>query len=471
VRKSVQIARYVVFDFFTAAASWALFFLYRKMILEPVYFGTRFPLNLDLRFYLGVLIIPLFWILLYYLSGYYKDPFRKSRLSELGQTFFISLIGVTVLFFSLILDDIIVSYKSYYTSFFVLFTIHFVLTYIPRSIITASTTRKIHRGKLGFKTLLVGSNDRAVEIYKDITDRKNISGNMVIGFISVHKKNHIQLAEHIPQLGMLDNLTEVVENNQIEEVIIALESSEHDEINRIIYLLNKCNVIIKAIPDLHDILTGTVKIRSIYRTPLIQISRDQMPVWQVNLKRIIDIIFSLLILILFSPLIIFLVIGVKSSSRGPILYRQERIGKNGKSFTLLKLRSMYVDAEKNGPELTRKNDARMTPFGKFMRNRKLDEIPNFINVIAGEMSLVGPRPERQYYIDKIVEKAPHFIHLLKVKPGITSWGQVKYGYAESVDEMIKRLDYDLLYMQNMSLFVDFQILIYTILTIFGSKNV
>ncbi|MBL7113930.1 MAG: sugar transferase, partial [Bacteroidales bacterium] len=166
-----------------------------------------------------------------------------------------------------------------------------------------------------------------------------------------------------------------------------------------------------------------------------------------------------------------LVIGIKNSSKGPVLYRQERIGKNGKPFILFKFRSMYFDAEKNGPELTRKNDARLTSFGKFMRNRKLDEIPNFINVLTGEMTLVGPRPERQFYIDQIVEKAPHFIHLLKVKPGITSWGQVKYGYAENVDEMIKRLDYDLLYMQNMSLFVDFQIIIYTFLTIFGSKNV
>ena len=471
MRKSVQTARYIFFDFFTASASWTLFYLYRKVILEPVYFGTRLPIELNTRFYLGIIIIPVFWILLYYLSGYYKDPFRKSSLNELGQTFFIILIGVTILFFALILDDIIVSYKNYYTSFLVLFSLQFVLTYIPRAIITTITNRRILKGIIEFKSLLVGSNERAVEIFKDITSNRNISGNKVVGFVPVHQKNHAQLAEFIPQMGNLENLTEVVEENQIEEVIIALESSEHDEINRIIFLLNKCPVIIKAIPDLHDILTGTVKITSIYRTPLIQISRDLMPIWQVNLKRIIDIIISLLIGIVFSPLILFLTIGVKTSSKGPVLYMQERIGRNGKPFTLFKFRSMYKDAEKNGPELTRKNDERLTPFGKFMRNRKLDEIPNFLNVLKGEMSLVGPRPERQFYIDQIVLKAPHFIHLLKVKPGITSWGQVKYGYAENVDEMIKRLDYDLLYMQNMSIFVDFQIIIYTFLTIFGSKNV
>ena len=471
MRKSIQVTRYILFDFFTASASWTLFYLYRKLVPEPLYFGTRLPIELNLRFYLGIVTIPLFWIVLYYLSGYYKDPYRKSKLNELGQTFFISLIGVTILFFALILDDIIVSYKNYYTSFLVLFSLHFVLTYIPRSIITSVTARRIHRGIIGFKTLLVGSNERAVEIYKNITDLKDISGNRVVGFVSVHQKNHSQLADFIPQLGRIDDLTRVVEENQIEEVIIALESSEHEEINRIIYLLNKCNVVIKAIPDLHDILTGTVKINNIYRTPLIQISHDLMPVWQINLKRILDILVSLLVLTVFSPLILFLVIGVKSTSRGPIFYKQERIGKNGKPFVLFKFRSMYANAEKNGPELTRKNDPRLTTFGKFMRNRKLDEIPNFLNVLKGEMSLVGPRPERRYYIDQIVDKAPHFIHLLNVKPGITSWGQVKYGYAENVDEMIKRLDYDLLYMQNMSLLVDFQIIIYTFLTIFGSKNV
>ncbi len=132
---------------------------------------------------------------------------------------------------------------------------------------------------------------------------------------------------------------------------------------------------------------------------------------------------------------------------------------------------MYVGAEKNGPELTRKDDNRLTPFGKFMRKWKFDEIPNFWNVLKGEMSLVGPRPERHFYIDQIVEKAPHYVRLHRIKPGITSWGQVKYGYAENVDEMIIRLKYDLLYMENMSLFVDFQIMISTILRLFRGRHI
>jgi lipopolysaccharide/colanic/teichoic acid biosynthesis glycosyltransferase len=132
---------------------------------------------------------------------------------------------------------------------------------------------------------------------------------------------------------------------------------------------------------------------------------------------------------------------------------------------------MYMNAEKNGPELSSKNDDRITPFGRFMRKSRLDEIPNFFNVVKGEMSLVGPRPERKYFIDLIIKKNPHYIHLLKVKPGITSWGQVKYGYAENVDQMIDRLKYDLIYLDNMSVFVDLKILIYTILTIIKRSGI
>jgi lipopolysaccharide/colanic/teichoic acid biosynthesis glycosyltransferase len=158
------------------------------------------------------------------------------------------------------------------------------------------------------------------------------------------------------------------------------------------------------------------------------------------------------------------------SSRGPLFYKQERIGKNGKPFTIYKFRSMYVDAEQNGPELSSEKDPRITPFGRFMRKSRLDEIPNFINVLKGDMSLVGPRPERQHFIDQIIEKAPQYIQLLKVRPGITSWGQVKYGYAKNIDEMVRRMKYDLIYLDNMSLYVDFKIMIYTFLTILKRKG-
>jgi exopolysaccharide biosynthesis polyprenyl glycosylphosphotransferase len=220
-----------------------------------------------------------------------------------------------------------------------------------------------------------------------------------------------------------------------------------------------------------DILTGKVKSTTIFGTPLLEVNQDVMPAWQQNVKQLMDIVISVLALILLIPLSLAMAIGVKLSSSGPILYRQDRIGRYGKEFRIYKFRSMYHNAEENGPELSSKHDPRVTRFGQMMRKHRLDEIPNFINVLKGDMALVGPRPERDYFIQKIIQVAPHYSHLHKVKPGITSWGQVKYGYAENVEEMIKRLRYDILYIENMSLFVDVKILFYTVITILKGRGV
>ena len=263
----------------------------------------------------------------------------------------------------------------------------------------------------------------------------------------------------------------VIRQHHVEEVIIALESYEHKEISEIINRLSLMDLRISAIPSMTDILSGRVISTTIFDTPLLEVSHELMPIWQANLKKLLDLVISVLAVIVLLPLEIFLILGVKFSSPGPLFYKQERIGRYGKPFKIIKFRSMHVDAETNGPELSSKNDPRVTRFGQFMRKHRLDEIPNFLNVLRGEMSLVGPRPERKYYIDKITQQAPHYTHLQKVKPGITSWGQVKYGYAENVEQMVRRLRYDILYVENMSLFVDFKILFYTILTIFRGSGV
>jgi exopolysaccharide biosynthesis polyprenyl glycosylphosphotransferase len=222
---------------------------------------------------------------------------------------------------------------------------------------------------------------------------------------------------------------------------------------------------------MYDILTGRVRMSSILGTPLISVSQSLMPAWQANVKSFLDYSVSLLAIIITLPISLFLMAGVKLTSNGPIFYSHERVGRYGKPFIIYKFRSMQSGAEKNGPELSSRNDGRITPFGKFMRKSRLDEIPNFFNVLKGDMSLVGPRPERKYFIDQITKEAPHYLHLLKVKPGITSWGQVKYGYAENVEQMIARLKYDLIYLDNMSLYVDFKIIIYTVMTIIKRKGI
>jgi exopolysaccharide biosynthesis polyprenyl glycosylphosphotransferase len=318
--------------------------------------------------------------------------------------------------------------------------------------------------------LIIGSNEKAIQIYEDFIAQTKSTGNKFIGFISVHNKPKYLLSKHLKHLGNLDNLKDIIRTHKIEEVIIAIESSEHEEISKIINKSEGQNIIIKAIPDIYDILTGKVKMSSIFGTPLILISHDLMPAWQENLKRIIDIVIPILALLLLSPLYLFISICIKFSSKGPVFYSHERIGRYGKPFTIYKFRTMCVDAEKDGPALSQGRDNRITPLGRFLRKLRLDELPQFYNVIIGDMSLVGPRPERQFFINQIIQKTPHYIHLHKVKPGITSWGQVKYGYAETIDEMIARLKYDIIYIENMSLYVDFKILIYTIITVLQGRG-
>ncbi|MEX0986764.1 MAG: sugar transferase [Bacteroidales bacterium] len=466
-----QRIKYIVADYLAASAAWTLFYLYRKINVEPQIFGYEVPVNLDLRFWMGVLALPLAWLVLYYFSGFYNNIFRRSRLDDLLRTFLSILFGVVIIFFLLILDDVIPDYTHYYKLFFTLFLLQFVLTLIPRMLITNTTVSRVHNRKLGFNTIFIGSNENAREVYLDLQQEKHASGHLIRGFVNVHHKEHYQLQDHISHLGGMNKLEEVIRTQQVEEVIIALEPSEHKEIGDIINRLSLLDVRISAIPSMTDILAGRVKSTTIFETPLLEVSHELMPVWQMNVKHLSDIVLSVLAIILLLPLEIFLILGVKLSSPGPLFYKQERIGRYGKPFNIFKFRSMYQNAETNGPELSTKNDPRITRFGQFMRKHRLDEIPNFLNVLKGEMSLVGPRPERKYFIDKITREAPHYIHLQKVKPGITSWGQVKYGYAENVEQMIRRLRYDILYIENMSLFVDLKILFYTVATILRGSGV
>jgi exopolysaccharide biosynthesis polyprenyl glycosylphosphotransferase len=404
-------------------------------------------------------------VAVYALAGTYNDIYRKSRLREIGQTLYISLIGVLIIFFSLLLDDVIVSYKSYYSIFSILFMLHFGITSTFRFMITTYTARRIKSRKIGFPTLIIGSSQRAVNLFTEYENEPLSLGYKFTGFIHVDHNNGKYFGNLLPHLGGLEDLPRLIDEHRIEEIIIAIESSEHDFIGRIINELEDKDVIIKIIPDMYDILAGTVKMTSIFGSPLIIINPSLMPVWQQSMKRIIDIIVSLFFLLLLSPVYIITALVIKLSSRGPVFFAQERIGLHGNPFTIYKFRSMFVGAEKGTPMLSSDNDSRITPIGKFMRGIRLDEIPQFYNVLIGDMSLVGPRPERQYFIDQIMQRAPHYRHLHKVRPGITSWGQVKYGYAENVEEMIQRLKYDIIYIENMSLALDFKILFYTIKTV------
>jgi len=470
MNRNIQVAKYVLLDWIAATFAWFLFYIFRKQSEDPIFYDHFKNIFDDPNFWRGIILIPLGWIFLYAMVGTYRKIYRKARLKELGQTLVITLIGITVIFFVAILDDVIVTYKSYYQSFIVLYSLHFTFTYAFRLTLTSITVKKIHRKEIGFNTVIVGSNGNALKIYKDIEKQERSAGNFFIGFLSVYDKDDYKIGQYLPHLGPYQNIKKVVDEYDIEEVIIAIERTETDTIDKIFAALEDTVVVIKIIPIMQDILFGNVKQSGIWHAPLIEISPDLMPAWQQSLKRLMDIVISILAIILLSPFYIMTAIGVKLSSKGPVLYSQQRIGIRGKPFKMLKFRSMYADAEKSGPQLSSENDPRITPFGRFMRKVRLDEIPQFFTVLKGDMSLVGPRPERQFYIDQIVKRAPHYRLLLKVKPGITSWGQVKYGYASDVDEMIERLQYDILYIENMNLAMDIKILIYTVLIVLQGRG-
>ncbi|MCC6540912.1 MAG: sugar transferase [Flavobacteriales bacterium] len=465
MNRRLLVGWYVLADLVSSGAAWTLFYLYRKMVQEPVKFGHEVAVAFDANYYKGLVLIPLFWFGLYTMMGGYREIHRRYRTMELGQTLLISFIGVVIIFFVLLLDDQVASHHYYYRSFLVLFGLQFCLNFLLRFMLTSRTVKRVHDRRIGFNTILVGGNERALAIHAEIEGMTKSPGNRFVGFVNVNGGDQLLTSVGLPRLGKWNELRQVIGQHAVEEAIVAVDSGEHAHISRIMNELEGTGVRIKIIPDMYDILSGSVKMTSIFGAPLIEVNPSIMPAWQFSLKRSMDIVASAVALVLLTPVFLVLAAGVKLSSPGPILFWQERVGKYGRPFRIVKFRSMCADAERHGPKLSSATDPRITSFGRWMRKTRMDELPQFWNVLKGEMSLVGPRPERQHFIDAIMEMAPHYRHLHKVRPGITSWGQVKFGYAENVEQMVRRLKFDVLYIENMSIAMDLKIMAYTVLII------
>lgn len=418
-------------------------------------------------FILGAIFILIYWIVIFGFSGLYKNWYIRSPFDELFTVLRVAFFGSLIFFLIWLLDSQNKEPRLLFLLYFTIlgFSVSFG-RYIARKI------QKFLRAKeiIVYPAIIVGNLKNVKDLYTQIMNSKNW-GYKIIGIILVENDTlgldeieQIAKFEQLPIIGTINNLTEKLDALKPKEVLISLESPNHSFLLNLVSQCADRKITVKIIPDLYDAFTGQTRTLHLYGIPLIEINTKLLKHWQEVAKRLFDFVFSFFVIIIGSPVWLIIALIIKLESKGPVFYKQVRVGKKGKEFEMIKYRSMVQDAEKkSGPKWTEVNDPRVTKFGKFIRKSHLDEVPQFWNVLKGQMSLVGPRPERPIFVEKFSKLIPYYKRRLIVRPGITGWWQVKYTtYVESKEEIESRLKDDFFYIENMSLRLDFEILVRTI---------
>lgn len=460
-----QRMKYVVTDYFTSLLSFFIFNLCRYFLLGEK--GDVWAYVFSTKLIIENIFIPFGMLGIYWLSGYYNLPYGKSRLQELITTLCSALINTVLIYLVLLINDQTGERVLNYELLLILVGLLFIIPYIGRLIITLKALEHFRGHQWAFRTLIVGNTEASRATARRLSEGGSRTESHVIGYLSIPGEKGIDDGERVFPLEEAERVC--IEEN-VDQLVIAGSSYNDERVLHLLYDLFHLGLPIKIAPDTFSYVTSAIKLQDIYGEPFVDLTAPALSESAKNVKRLTDVVVSFTVLLLLSPLYLLLALLVKRSSKGPVIYSQERIGRKQRPFMIYKFRTMREDAEANGPQLADESDPRITSLGRVLRKYRLDELPQFWNVLKGEMSLVGPRPERKYFIDKIVKEAPYYVLVYQVRPGITSWGMVKYGYASNVRQMVERTRFDLIYMSNMSLFVDVKILIYTVRTVLTGKG-